>query len=61
MSINLTNPKTPLELADAIGNLIEQMALAHTVKDEYRFTKARKKAAELCFELTCKLDGETEE
>lgn len=39
MSIEMEDLKTPLEKADCLSNLLEQMALAHTVKDEEMFQK----------------------
>lgn len=57
MSINMKNPKTPLEIADAIANLIAQMYLAHQIKDEKQFNSAHSKASDLAFELTNALEG----
>jgi hypothetical protein len=51
MSINMKNPKTPLEKADAISNLVEQMWLSHRIRDEKHFEECHDKAGSLCFEL----------
>lgn len=56
MSINMKNPKTPLEKADALANLIAQMFLAHQLKDERHFTIAHNKASDMAFELTNALE-----
>jgi len=56
MSIEMKNPKTPLEKSDAIANLIEQLWLAHKVSDEIMFSKAHKQASKLAFELTNELE-----
>jgi len=57
MSIEMDNPTTPLEIADAIGNLIAQMWLAHKMRDEATFTKAHTRAAELSAALVDMLDS----
>jgi hypothetical protein len=56
MSINVTNPKTLLEKADAAANLIEQMFLAHMVKDEKQFREAHTKAGKLMFEVVREIE-----
>jgi hypothetical protein len=56
MSIEMDNPKTPLEQADAAANLVEQMMLAHSIRDEAHFKKAHKKASDLLFELIQQLE-----
>ncbi len=50
MSIEMNNPKTFLEKVDAAANLVEQMYLAHMVKDEQKFKEAHEKASALLFE-----------
>ena len=47
MSIEMENPTTILEKVDAASNLVEQMYLAHMIKDEKHFEEAHKKAGEL--------------
>lgn len=56
MSIEMDNPTTALEKADAAWNLVEQMHLAHTVRDEARFKEAHEKAGKLLSELVEMLD-----
>jgi hypothetical protein len=51
MSIELQNPKTTLEKADAAANYVEQMMLAHLIKDEAKFKEAHKKASSLLFDV----------
>jgi predicted RNA binding protein with dsRBD fold (UPF0201 family) len=58
MSINIINPATPLEKADAISNLIEQMHLAFMVNDKSRFELAHQQASKLIFDLCVLLDEE---
>lgn len=58
MSIELEDPKSPLELADAIGNLIEQIRLASMMNDKQHMAKAIDRAAELSFVLVDKLQDE---
>lgn len=55
MSIELENPKTVLEKVDAAANLIEQMALAHAIKDQTHFNEAKEKAAKFLFQVTQEL------
>lgn len=50
MSIEMNNPKTLLEKVDAAANLVEQMQLAHMMKDERKFTEAKQKASSLLFD-----------
>jgi hypothetical protein len=50
MSIEINNPKTLLEKVDAAANLVEQMFLAHMVKDEKMFSEAHNKASKLLFD-----------
>lgn len=56
MSIEMDNPKTLLEKVDAAANLVEQMYLAHTMKDDKTFSEAHKKAGALLFEATQMID-----
>ena len=60
MSIEMDNPKTKLEMADAISNLIEQMHMAHMMRDESRFKEAHKKAGKLAFELVQMLEEQAQ-
>jgi len=46
----MNNPKTLLEKVDAAANLVEQMQLAHMMKDERKFTEAKQKASSLLFD-----------
>jgi len=57
MSIELDNPQTTLEYVDAAANLIEQMFLAHMMKDEKTFNEAHEKAAKFLAEATTLLDN----
>lgn len=61
MSINLNDPKTPLEIADAISNYIEQMHLAHMMNDNATFARVHSKASELAFDLVLKLGENKDE
>jgi hypothetical protein len=60
MSIEMDNPKTALEKADALTNLIEQMSLAHRTHNEAMFKKAYNKAGEIGFDLVQMLGEEAE-
>ena len=51
MSIKMDNTVTPLEKADAIANLIEQMYLANAIKDSTNFKRSYTQASKLAFEL----------
>lgn len=51
MSIEMENPETLLQKVDALTNLVEQMLLAHRMRDEQRFNDAHDKAAQLGFEV----------
>lgn len=51
MSIEMDNPETLLEKVDALTNLVEQMLLAHRMRDEQRFNEAHDKAAQIGFEV----------
>lgn len=55
MSIEMENPETTLEMVDALTNLVEQMFLAHQIKDERMFKIAYERAAELGFTLLDKM------
>ncbi len=55
MSIKIKDAKTPLERADAIGNLIEQMFIANIMGDEPQFNKALELAREHSEELVKEL------
>lgn len=56
MSINIENPQTTLEKADATANFIEQMFLAHKMHDEKRFNEAHQKASSLLSDVVEELD-----
>ena len=56
MSIEMDNPKTPLELADALANLIEQLSLQHQMRDRFNFAKALAKARKFAGKLVDALD-----
>jgi len=47
MSIEMDNPKTLLEKVDAAANLVQQMYLAHMIKDEKKFKEAHQQATTL--------------
>ena len=51
MSIEMENPVTPLEKADALANLVQQMWLAHQVKDDQMFKTVHEKASKIGFDL----------
>ena len=51
MSIEMDNPQTLLEKIDTLTNLVEQMLLAHRMRDEQRFNEAHDKAAQIGFEV----------
>jgi len=51
MSIEMENPETLLEKVDALTNLVEQMLLAHRMRDEQKFNEAHDKAAQIGFEV----------
>lgn len=59
MGINVTNPKTPLEKADAAANLLEQMFLAHQCGDAKRLRDAYNKAQRILADLVVDLDKST--
>jgi hypothetical protein len=51
MSTEIDNPETLLEKVDALTNLVEQMLLAHKMRDEKKFNEAHDKAAQIGFEV----------
>jgi len=55
MSINMDDPKTALEKADALTNLVEQMFLAHKTHNEEMFMNAYDKAGNIGFDLVLML------
>lgn len=52
----MDNPVTILEKVDAAANLVEQMNLAHMIKDEAQFKKAHARASHLLFEVINMID-----
>jgi hypothetical protein len=58
MSIETEFPATIMEKVDAAANYVEQMYLAHKLKDEKRFEDCHKEAAELLFDAIKLLDEE---
>ncbi len=61
MSIEMENPKTALEKVDAAANLVEQMYLAHMIRDEAKFKEAHAKAGTFLRDAIDMLDtGENE-
>lgn len=56
MSIEMKNPKTAEEKIDAAANLVEQMYLAHMIKDEAKFQEAHKRAGGLLFDALRELE-----
>jgi len=56
MSIEMENPETVYEKIDAAANLLEQMFMAHRIKDEAHFTKVHKKAGDLLFKAMRQLE-----
>ena len=51
MGIKVKDAQSAVEKADAIANLIEQMHMAHRLKDEETFKKAHKRASDYAFQL----------
>jgi hypothetical protein len=51
MSIEMENPQSLIEMADALTNLVQQMHLAHNIGDEQTFMQAHSRASELGFRL----------
>ena len=58
MSIEMDSPVTALEKADALTNLVEQMYMAHKIRNEYKFEEAYNKAGDIGFDLLQMLSGE---
>jgi hypothetical protein len=58
MSIEMEHPATIMEKVDAAANYVEQMYLAHKMKDEKRFEDCHKAAGELLFDATRLLEEE---
>jgi hypothetical protein len=58
MSIEMKNPKTVLEKIDAAANLVEQMFLSHSIRDENHFRKCHQQAGKLLFDAMRQLEGE---
>lgn len=56
MSIEIENPKTLTEKIDAAANLVEQMNMAHMMKDEAHFKKCHQKAGKFLFDAMRKLE-----
>lgn len=56
MLINMDNPTTALEKVDAAANLVEQMHLAHMMKDEKKFKEAHQRAGALLRDAVEMLD-----
>lgn len=52
MSIEMENPKTLLEKVDAAANWVQQMYLAHMIRDETKFKEAHSKATNLLSDAT---------
>jgi hypothetical protein len=56
MSIEMKNPTTVVEMVDAAANLVEQMKLAHMIRDEKHFNEVHKRAGDLLFEALRKCE-----
>ncbi len=56
MSIEMDNPKTPLELVDAARNHVAQIRIALMVGDRRKMEEQIEKAEERLFALQCKLE-----
>ena len=52
MSIEMDNPKSLLEKIDAAANLVQQMYLAHIIRDETKFKDVHAQATTLLAEAT---------
>lgn len=48
----MDNPETLLEKIDAAANYVEQMFLAHMVRDEAKLKEAHQKASDLLFDAS---------
>lgn len=57
MGVNTTDPKTPIEKAEAAANLVEQMSLAHRMGDIVRFKDVHAKCSRILHELVEQLDS----
>lgn len=55
MSFEIENQKTVVEMVDAASNVVEQMYMAHMIKDEDHFKRCHQKAGSLLFEALQKL------
>jgi hypothetical protein len=51
MSIEMENPVTILEKVDTLTNLVEQMLMAHRMRDEQRFNDLHERASKIGYEL----------
>lgn len=56
MSIEMNDPKTVYEKIDAAANYVEQMFLAHKIKDEKHFAEVHKKTGDLLFKAMRQLE-----
>lgn len=56
MSIKMKELKTPLEMADALTNLLGQMFIAHLASDDETFEDLHEAATILSLELTQALE-----
>jgi hypothetical protein len=56
MSIEMDNPKTPIEKIDAAANLVSQMLLANTLRDAKHFKGCHDKAAKLLYDAMRQLE-----
>lgn len=52
----MENPKTAEEKIDAASNLVEQMYLAHMIRDEVKFKEAHQRAGQLLFDALRELE-----
>lgn len=57
----MKNPKTAFEKIDAAANYVEQMMLAHTIKDEAHFRKCHQEAGKLLFDALRQMESSDEE
>jgi hypothetical protein len=57
----MKKPKTVKEKIDAAANLVEQMFLSHSIRDENHFRKCHKEAGELLFQVMRQLDEKNDE
>lgn len=56
MSIEMENPQTLLEKIDAAANLVQQMYLAHMIRDDVKFKEAHQQATRLLADATTMAD-----